>query len=92
MVACEPVIRVVGGTSHLVEQVADFARDDALVLQAPQQIGLFLVWRREQTHVRRGKLRQQLGQLAQLQQAGVGILCEGTFSKLPKRTSCSSCT
>lgn len=42
MIACQAVVGVVAGAPNLVEEVADLARDDALVLQATQQVGLFL--------------------------------------------------
>lgn len=43
MIAGPAVVGVVAGAPNLVEEVADLARDDALVLQATQQVGLFFV-------------------------------------------------
>ncbi|MDH4290971.1 MAG: hypothetical protein OEV65_19730 [Aquincola sp.] len=39
MVTGQAVIRVIAGAPNLVEQVTYFTRDDALVLQAVQQVG-----------------------------------------------------
>jgi hypothetical protein len=82
-IACQAVVGVVAGAPNLVEEVADLARDDALVLQAAQQVGLLLVWRGEQSDVGSDQLGQQLGQLPQLQPAGVGVFREVALRQLP---------
>ena len=76
MIASQPMIGIVAGLPDLMKQRTHLARHDALILQAAQQIDLFLICRRKQADVGSDQLRHQFGQLTQFQQAGVGVVGE----------------
>ena len=76
MVPGEAMVGLVAEPAQLVEQPGDLARDDAAGLQPAQQVDLLLVRHRVQPHPRGQLLRQELGELSQLQQAGVRVLGE----------------
>jgi hypothetical protein len=59
-----------------MEQVADLARQEAAIPQAPEKFGLILVRRCVQTRVRRGPLCQSLAELAELDEAGARVVRE----------------
>ncbi len=66
MIAAQAMVRVVACFSHLGEQGPNFAWNDALVLQSPDEIDLLFVRRSKHAHVRRCELSEQLCQLAKL--------------------------
>ncbi|ENO88345.1 hypothetical protein C665_02312 [Thauera aminoaromatica S2] len=74
MVATQAMVRVVTCLAHLGEQGPNFAWNDSLVLQSPEQVDLLLVRRRIDSHLRRCELREQLRQLAKLQEASVRVI------------------
>ena len=84
MVAAQAMVGIVACLANLSEQRPDFAWNDALVLQSPDQIDLHLVGRREDSHVRRRELREQFGQLSELQEAGVRIVGKVALGKHPE--------
>jgi D-serine deaminase-like pyridoxal phosphate-dependent protein len=64
---------LVSGDAQLVKEVAGFARQRVVDLQALQEIGEGLVRCREQADTRGKLLCKPLRELAQLDEAGVGI-------------------
>ena len=60
MVARQAVIGIVARPAHLGEQGADLARNDALVLQASEQVDQLFFRRREQPDLRGDQLMRQV--------------------------------
>ncbi len=67
MVACKAMVCVVPCPSNFSEQDAHLARNDALILETPDEVYLHLVRRSEEADFGCGKLRKQLSQLPKLQ-------------------------
>ena len=84
MVPCQSMVRVVACLAHLGKQPADFAWNDALVLQSPEQIDLHFSRRGEEPYVRGGELGEQFSQLAKLQEASVRVILKVALGEHPK--------
>ncbi len=67
MVSCQGVARGVARPPNLTEELSNVPRENALVLQAASQFVLGLCCRYELAYIRGDVLREQFGQLAQLQ-------------------------
>ena len=74
MIAHHGVAGGVAGAPHFTEELGDLARQNALILQAAQQIVLGLLGRLIQADLRRHELRQQLGELPQLEKRSVRVV------------------
>src|SRR5262249_43505029 len=79
MIASECVACRIARATQFVEQLGNFPRDNPMILQPPQEIILRLLRRGEQANPCSGLLGQQLGELPQFQQTGVGIIREILF-------------
>jgi hypothetical protein len=76
MVAYDRVIRGVARAPNFAEELSYLAREDALILQAAKQVVLRFFARRVQADLRGHQLREELGELAQLQERGVRVVGE----------------
>jgi hypothetical protein len=66
----------VSSHAKLMEEITNLARRNAFEIQTSQQIGLRLVDRSIETSLGRDQLRQHLTELAELNEAGAGIVPE----------------
>jgi hypothetical protein len=69
----------VPGSPDLPEELRDLGGQDALVLKPPNQIVLGLARRLIFADIGRDVLREQLGELSQLEERGVGVIREIAF-------------
>jgi len=79
--------RVAGGVAcppDFTEELGNLARKDTLILQSADKLILGLLRRHIGTDIRRDMLREQLGQLAQLEQRGIRVLREIPFREQPQ--------
>ena len=81
MVSSQIVVCVVAGFANFVEEPADFARYDAVVLQAAQQVNLPFVRRSVYADPGRHRLGHALRELAKFQEAGIRVIGEVTLGK-----------
>ena len=79
MVAFKCVVGCIASASNLTKQLCNFTRNDSTILKAAQQVVLGFFWCDKLASFRRDKLCQQLGKLTQLEQTGIGIVCEILF-------------
>jgi len=75
------VSSLVSGDPNLMEEVCNLAGDDPVNLQAPEQIGLRFVSRCEYSSAGCNLLRQQFAELAQLDEASIGIVPKVALGK-----------
>ena len=84
MVSSIAVGRAISGNAELVKEVANLTRNNALELKAPEKVCLRLLGRGQQPCFGGRYLSKDLPELAELDQAGVGIVFEVTFGKAAK--------
>jgi hypothetical protein len=64
----------IAGAPHFVKELGDLSWENALVLQAAQQVVLGLLGRLVQADLCRHELRQKLGELPQLEERGIRVV------------------
>src|SRR5262245_4296997 len=74
MVARHSMARGVASPSHFPEKLSDLARENALVLQAAQQVVLGLLRGLIQADLRCYELSEKLGELPQLEERGIRVV------------------
>lgn len=93
-----PVIageRVAGGiatAADLAEELVDFVGEDAVIAEAAQELVLAVLWPVQESDAGGNQLGEPLGQLPQLEKAGIRIIGKiASPASMPNRRSCSSC-
>lgn len=84
VVALQAMGRGVAAAPDLVEELGDLARNQSVVTQPPQQVELGLGGGFVQADLGRDHLTQELRELAELDQRGVGILREVPLCQQPQ--------
>jgi len=79
MIAGVRVGRLVAGDPELMEQFSNLARHHLFEFEAPEQVGLLFVGRRQEARFRRRELGEEFSELAKLDQARIRIVLKVTL-------------